>query len=62
MQRAAHFLFIILLVATCKRPEVSERGQFTIIGTCELPGYAQDLDVAVDYVYVANGQAGLQVV
>jgi hypothetical protein len=61
MQKAICFLFIILLVATCQRPEVSD-GQFTIIGTCELPGYAQDLDIQGQYAYVANSQAGLQIV
>lgn len=62
MQKATCFLFIILLVITCKRPDVSEQGQFTIVGTCELPGYAQDLDILGEYAYVANSQAGLQIV
>ena len=62
MQRAARFLFMILLVVTCKRPEVSEQGQFTIIGTCELPGYAEDVEVHNGFAYLANGQAGLQIV
>ncbi len=62
MQKATCFLFIILLVVTCKRPDVSEQGQFTIIGTCELPGYAEDVEVRNGFAYVANGQAGLQIV
>lgn len=62
MQKAVCFFLVIFLVLTCKRPEVTEQGQFAIIGTCELPGYAQDLDLHGDCAYIADGQAGLQIV
>jgi hypothetical protein len=61
MHKTTCFLIFILLGVACQRPEVSH-GQFTIIGTCELPGYAQNLDIHGDYAYVANDQAGLQIV
>lgn len=61
MQKACCFLFVILFAAVCQRPEAPE-GELEIIATYALPGYAQDIDVRGDFAYVANGQAGLQVI
>jgi hypothetical protein len=41
---------------------VTPAKELEIIGNCVTPGYAKDLFVLGDYAYVADGQAGLQVI
>ncbi len=54
------FFFLVIL---CGRPEVSDETRtFEIVGTCTLPGYAQDVDIVDDFAYIANDQGGLQIV
>ena len=53
----------ILLFISCHRPIPDENGYtFRILSTCSLPGYAEDVDIANDLVYVADNQGGLQIV
>ena len=46
----------------CGRPDSPDVPQFSIVSICPLPGYAEDMDVAADYAYIANDQGGLQIV
>lgn len=53
----------IYLMVWCGRPEPSEEPpQYTILSTCPLPGYAEDIEITGNYAYIANGQAGLQII
>ena len=53
----------ILLIISCHRPIPDENGHtFRILSTCSLPGYAEDLDIVNDLVYVADDQGGLQII
>ncbi|NOR16779.1 hypothetical protein GQ543_03595 [candidate division WOR-3 bacterium] len=64
MKKAVHFLFFLFLIISCGRPEPPEEEihTFEIIGSCSLPGYAEDIDIANNLAYVANDQGGLQIV
>lgn len=46
----------------CGRPEPEEQATYTILSTCQLPGYAEDIQISGNYAYIADGQAGLQIV
>lgn len=50
------------LLIWCGRPEPDEQATYTILSTCQLPGYAEDIDISGNYAYIANGQAGLQII
>ncbi|HOK23354.1 MAG TPA: hypothetical protein PLY38_04165 [Candidatus Hydrothermia bacterium] len=57
------FLLLIfgILALTCTKPS-EEMRIYTVVGSCKLPGYAKDVDIAGNYAYVADDQGGLQVV
>jgi len=59
---AVLFAFILLFITGCGRPEPVYQPTYTILSTCPLPGYAEDVEISGDYAYIANGQAGLQIV
>ena len=47
----------------CGRPSPDENVHvFEIVGTCSLPGYAEDLDIINTLAYIADDQGGLQIV
>jgi hypothetical protein len=50
------------LLLWCGRPEPHEQATYTILSTCQLPGYAEDIALSGNYAYIANGQAGLQII
>jgi hypothetical protein len=58
----AFVIFSTCLMVWCGRPEPSEEIIYTTLSTCMLPGYAEDVHIDGDYAYIANGQAGLQIV
>jgi hypothetical protein len=54
---------VFCILSFCGRPEVTEPGAtFTIIGECQLPGYAKKVELVGNLAYVADGQGGLQIV
>jgi hypothetical protein len=52
--------FVFLTV--CGRPEPPEQPIFRIVDVCSLPGYANRVVVSEGLAYIADNQAGLQVV
>jgi hypothetical protein len=57
-------LAALFVLMTCGRPEVpaDEHATFRTISVCPLPGYAEEIDIAGNYAYVADDQGGLQIV
>lgn len=57
-------LLALYLIITCGRPDAPEdsTATFTLLSTCSLKGYAYDIDVVGAYAYIADGQAGLQII
>ena len=53
--------FFVLLV--CGRPDAPTDGSVTFrtVSVCSLPGYAEEIDIAGEYAYVADDQGGLQI-
>jgi hypothetical protein len=66
--RKIHHIVVLMVISTlflivwCGRPEPPDTPHYTILSTCMLPGYAEDVYVDGDHAYIANGQAGLQIV
>ena len=63
MKYLKYLSLVFFIMSFCGRPEVTEPGAtFTIIGECQLPGYAKKVELAGNLAYVADGQGGLQIV
>lgn len=64
MKRILGGVLLLFLFIACGRPPLPDgtTATFAIIGTCNLKGYANDIDIAGAYAYIADGQAGLQIV
>ena len=64
MKKAVYFFLFLFLIIFCGRPEPphEETHTFEIVSVCNLPGYSKGIDVSGDFAYVANGQAGLQII
>ena len=63
MKKAVYIAVIFVLIIACGRPTPDEESHlFNIVGTCSLPGYAEDLDIISNLAYVADDQGGLQIV
>lgn len=57
-------LAALLVLVMCGRPEAPVDGDatFRTVSVCPLPGYAEEIDIAGHYAYVADDQGGLQIV
>jgi len=63
MRKVIYMICLIALIITCGRPTPDEDDHlFKILSTCHVPGYAEDLDIINNLVYVADDQGGLQIV
>ncbi len=64
MKKIVYFFLFLFLITFCGRPEPPEEQThtFEIVSVCSLPGYAEEIDIKGDLAYVADDQAGLQIV
>jgi hypothetical protein len=63
MKKVICMSYLMIIIISCGRPTPDENAHlFSILSTCHLPGYAEDLDLINDLVYVADDQGGLQIV
>jgi len=63
MKKPIYMIILLSLMITCGRPTPDgDIHLFKILSTCHLPGYAEDLDIVNNLVYVADDQGGLQIV
>jgi hypothetical protein len=63
MKRSTLLAALFVLI-TCGRPDAPVDGDavFRTVSVCPLPGYAEEIDIAGNYAYVADDQGGLQIV